>query len=246
MMKLGAENKKAVWALSVLGVVAAIVLYTNVLSDSSPAPAAKSAAKSAVIERNRPAEMPTAESAPATPARKLLQRARSDEFRPVFRSKRPEDRIDPLSIDPTLRTDLLAKIQKVASEGGARNLFQFGAAPPPKEELKGPEPKVVVAKAYVFPKPVPPPTPPGPPPPPPPDPPIDVKYYGLATTQIDGKKTAFFLDGDNIILAPEGGIVKKKYRVVRIGLTSVLMENVDSKKQQSLPLAEDAGASMSN
>jgi len=126
-----------------------------------------------------------------------------------------------------------------------RNLFQFGAAPPPKEELKGPEPKVVVAKAYVFPKPVPPRVD-TPPPPPPPDPPIDVKYYGLATTRIDGKKTAFFLDGDNIILAPEGGIVKKKYRVVRIGLTSVQMENVDSKKQQSLPLAEDAGASMSN
>jgi len=82
MMKFGAENKKSVWALGVLGVVAAIVLYTNVISDSSPAPAAKSAAKSAVIERNRPAEMPTAESAPATPARKLLQRARSDEFRP--------------------------------------------------------------------------------------------------------------------------------------------------------------------
>jgi hypothetical protein len=51
---------------------------------------------------------------------------------------------------------------------------------------------------------------------------------------------------DDIILAPEGGIVKKKYRVVRINLTSVQMENVDNKKQQSLPLAEDAGANMSN
>ncbi|HTS66778.1 MAG TPA: hypothetical protein VMH28_32360 [Candidatus Acidoferrales bacterium] len=245
MIKLGAENKKAVWALSILGAVAAIVLYTNVISDSTaPAP---SPAKSAVAGRSRAVEMPTAESAPATPARKLTQRARSDEFRPVFRSKRPEDRIDPLSIDPTLRTDLLAKVQKVALEGGARNLFQFGAAPPPpKEELKGPEPKIVVAKKYDYPRPVAPPAPPGPPPPPPPDPPIDVKYYGLATTQIDGKKTAFFLDGDSIILAPEGGIVKKKYRVVRIGLTSVQMENVDSKKQQTVQLAEDAGASMSD
>jgi hypothetical protein len=40
--------------------------------------------------------------------------------------------------------------------------------------------------------------------------------------------------------------VKKKYRVVRIGQTSVLMENIDNKKQQSIPLAEDAGANMGN
>ena len=36
-----------------------------------------------------------------------------------------------------------------------------------------------------------------------------MKYYGLATKRIDGKKTAFFLDGEEIILAPEGYTVKK-------------------------------------
>ena len=35
-MKLGTENKKSVWALAVLGVVAAYFVYSNVLSDSSP------------------------------------------------------------------------------------------------------------------------------------------------------------------------------------------------------------------
>ncbi len=71
--------------------------------------------------------------------------------------------------------------------------------------------------------------------------------YGLATKRIDAKKTAFFIDGDNnIIFAPEGGLVKKKYRLIRIGDKAVMMENVDSKKQQSVPLAEDAGANMSN
>jgi hypothetical protein len=73
-----------------------------------------------------------------------------------------------------------------------------------------------------------------------------MKYYGLATKTIDGKRTAFFLDGDNTVLAPEGSIVKKKYRVVRVGATSVLLENTDNKKQQTLQLAEDAGANMSN
>jgi hypothetical protein len=33
---------------------------------------------------------------------------------------------------------------------------------------------------------------------------------------------------------------------VRVGATSVLMENTENKKQQTLPLSEDAGASLSN
>ncbi len=42
-------------------------------------------------------------------------------------------------MDPTLRLDLLAKVQNVNLEGGERNLFQFGAAPLPKT----PEPKII-------------------------------------------------------------------------------------------------------
>jgi hypothetical protein len=251
-MTLGTDDKKKVKWLAGLLVVAGIAVYFN-LSDSSstttPTPAA--APKSQTGGTYSPMEMPQAgpstSSAQAPPRR--LSSTRGDDFRPAFRSKRPEDRIDPLTIDPTLRTDLLAKLQEMKPEGGSRNLFQFGAAPAP-EKLKGPEPIIAVAaKRFDYPRPLPPPPPPAEPPPPPPEPPIDVKYYGIATKQIDGKKTAFFLDSaDNttIILAIEGGIVKKKYRVVRIGVTSVLMENVDNKKQQSLPIAEDAGANMGN
>ena len=107
-------------------------------------------------------------------------------------------------------------------------------------KLEGPETFLAVGKPFVFPQPVkkaeePKPAAEAPPPP------ITLKYYGLATKRIDGKKTAFFLDGEEIILAPEGYTVKKKYRVVRIGVNSVLMEDMDSKRQQSLPLVEDTG-----
>ena len=51
-----------------------------------------------------------------------------------------------MTIDPTLRLDLLAKLQDEGPAGGARNLFQFGPAPPPKADLpKGPEPHIVPA-----------------------------------------------------------------------------------------------------
>jgi len=73
----------------------------------------------------------------------------------------------------------------------------------------------------------------------PPPPPINLKYYGFSTARSNGKKMAFFLDGDVISLAAEGETVMKRYRVVRIGVNSVLMEDLESKRQQSLPLTED-------
>ena len=154
----------------------------------------------------------------------------------MLHSKRPEDRIDPMTIDPILRLDLLAKVQGVELAGGSRNLFQFSTPPVKVEALKGPEPKVVpkpgspVVQAGDDPA-----KPAGPPPPPP----INLKYYGFSTARNNGRKTAFFLDGDEISVAAEGDTVKKRYRVVRIGVNSVVMEDTESKRQQSLPLTEE-------
>ena len=109
--------------------------------------------------------------------------------------------------------------------------------------LKGPEITVVPKPrvAMDYPRPLPPPEPPPPPTPPPPPPPITFKYYGVATKRIDNKKTAFFLDGEEIILAAEGMTVKKRYRVVRINADSVVLEDVELKREQTLKIAEDAG-----
>ena len=83
------------------------------------------------------------------------------------------------------------------------------------------------------------PQPPGPPAPPPP-PPITLKYYGYSSARGDNRKHAFFLDGDDILVAAEGETVKKRYRVVRIGVNSVVMEDTQFKHEQTLPLQEEA------
>jgi hypothetical protein len=41
-------------------------------------------------------------------------------------------------------------------------------------------------------------------------------------------------------MAKEGETVKRRYRVVRIGVNSVVMEDTENKHQQTLPLAEEA------
>jgi hypothetical protein len=250
-MKIGTENKKSVYALAILGVGAAISLYINVFSDSTPAAPPKSAA---VTERERaaaealgtatPVPSPVSSSPAASAPRQLgSNRTRGDEFHPSLRSKRKEDQIDPLTVDPTLHLDLLAKVQNVKLDGGQRNLFQFGKAEQ-AAELKGPEPIIPVKRASMGPPEAPPPPPPPGPVVPPPPPPITMKYYGLATKRIDGKKTAFFLDGEDILLATEGMTVKKHYKIVRINAETVVIEDTDIKREQTLKISEDAGGTV--
>jgi hypothetical protein len=233
-MKLGANEPKKLVMLGLLGVVAAYLVYSNVFSGPSNREAPTAPARSADVPAVPGASAP-AQSAQTTAPRPQAGRGRSDEFHPVVRSKRPEDRIDPTKVDPTLRRDLLAKLQAVTASGPGRNLFQFGQ-PPAKELPRGPEPNV-------LPKPPPvvantePPKPPGPPPPPP----ITLKYYGYTSPKVGGGKTAFFLDGEDILVAREGETLKRRYRLVRIGVNSVVMEDTESKRQQTIPLAEEAG-----
>jgi hypothetical protein len=140
-----------------------------------------------------------------------------------------------VTVDPTLRTDLLAKVQAVTFQGGERNLFQFGAAPLPKT----PETKIIPKPAG----PAPPAAGPKPPDTPakPAAPPIPLKFYGYASQTKPIQRRAFFLDGDEIIMASEGELIKKRYKVVRIGINSVVVEDVEYKNQQTLPLEEQAG-----
>ncbi len=256
-MKLGAEPKK-VAMLAGLSLAGAYLFYTNVLSQPGapmPEPVSKTAS---IPPKATPAAPSTAPSAavpsvavPAAADRVPASSAKRDprgrrgggiqEFRPSLKPKRPEDRPDPTTIDPTLRLDLLAKVQAIEHAGGGRNLFQFSAPPaPPAPKL--PDVKIVpktpaqiaqekiqeAARTATTPaKPA--------------AAPINLKFYGYSTLRREGRKRAFFLDGDEILVAEEGEVVKKRYRIVRIGLNSVVMEDVDSKAQQTLPMLEETG-----
>ena len=250
-MKLGTEDKTKVKVLGGLMVLAvASYVYFNGLPESGspsstpPRAAAPRNVDPAVI--GAPSPTPAAQS---TQPRPLIvnRNARNDEFHPVLRprGRQGEQQIDPTTVDPTIHIELLAKVQEAKIEGGQRNLFQFGPAAP-VELPKGEEKIIKVAKVYDYPRPLPPPPPPpGPVAPPPPTPP-SFKYYGLATKKIDNKRTAFFLDGEDIILATEGMTVKSRWKVVRIGADSVMLEDAQNKKQQPLAISEEAGGGQTN
>ena len=206
-MKLGANDKKKVALLSVLVIVAGYLVYANVLSGPSVPQARSRPAAAAPDDVLAPAASTPAESSRPGPSRSGAARGRDGEFHPVLRSKRPEERIKPELVDPTLRLDLLAKLQRVELPAAGRNLFQTGPPPKPAAPLIGKEP--VIAIKIDPPKPAAPLPPPGPPPPPP----INLKYYGFSAAAGNSAKTAFFLDGEDILMAKEGETVKRRYRV---------------------------------
>lgn len=235
-MKIGAEQRNKVVLLGVLLLVAGYVVYSNVFTDDMPPASGRSAttprstARTDVADLTQPRQA-TAERAPRPAGRAAF----NQEFKPKFRIGKPGDAVSPDAADPTLRLELLAKVQAVDFEGGERNLFQFGAAPPPK----APEPKIIPkspskqangGSAVADAKPA---APVKPPPPP-----IPLKFYGYTSLSAATPKRAFFLDGEDIIVANEGDTVKKRYKVVRIGINSVVMEDTEGKSQQTLPLEE--------
>jgi hypothetical protein len=232
-VKVGAEPKK-VAMLGVLLLVLGYFVHANFLAPDSEVTAlrrttAAASARSDAVS-GAMSQLPS-EPAPVVRPRPSL-RLESQQLRLTFRDKD----VDPTTADPTLRLDLLAKVQNVAMGGGERNLFQFGAAPLPP----APEPKIIptptpqeLAVAQAAAKPVDPPKPP--------PPPIALKFYGYSVQGRTGIKKAFFLDGDEIIVATEGQLIKNRYKVVRIGVNLVVVEDVQYRNEQTLRLEEQPG-----
>ena len=158
------------------------------------------------------------------------------DFKPSLKPRK--EAIDPSSIDPVLRTDLLAKVQGVTIQGGNRSLFDFSQAPAPKP-VPGPKilpglPSAVMRAVTSAVNPGgPPPAPPAPPPPP-----IPLKFYGFVGGVKQSAKRAFFLDGEDIQVAAEGDVIRKRFKVIRIGLNSAVVEDMEHKHQQTLALEE--------
>ena len=126
------------------------------------------------------------------------------------------------SLDPRFRRDLLDASQKIKYESG-RNIFRMEE--PKIEAVAGPvrdRPPIDV------------PMPPTPTPTPPP-PPIPLKFYGFASKPNEQKK--IFLDHDGeVYVVRQGDIVERKYKVVQINNTNVIIEDVLNNSKETIQL----------
>jgi hypothetical protein len=240
---LGAERKKVI----VFGVLMAIAVVAYFISSSSDSPPASASAPRTPAEKTGPAGIPLLPAGPApreTPGPALMQRTSrggatrgataGGDFRP---SLKLAEGTDVSAIDPTLHLGLLAKLRNLPMEGGGRSVFKEGAPPP------APPPPVTIVPTAIVTKlagagSADPAKPAGPPTPPPP-PPIPLKFYGYANQQKGGPKRAFFLEGEDIFVAGENETVHNRYKIIKIGVNSAVVEDTTDKHQQTLPLVEE-------
>jgi len=156
-----------------------------------------------------------------------------DDFRPTL--KTPEG-LDLTRIDPTLKTELLAKVRSVSVEGGSRSLFEFYTPPPPPAppppKVNPIKPDASLASKQLETKAV--------PPSPPPPPPIPLKFYGYSGALRSNVRRAFFLSGEDIVQAGENETLLNRYKIIRIGVNSAVVEDTIAKNQQTLALADEA------
>ncbi|MCZ2155700.1 MAG: hypothetical protein LC114_17680 [Bryobacterales bacterium] len=242
-MKLGAEPEK-VAILAVLLVVAGVSAWVNFRGDEvqmarpqrQAAVPSQPRVLSPVVDHDAATEAPRGGLVRGTRGSTADQRL--GEFRPVFKSERRGEVLNLSKIDPTLRTDLLAKLDEVRLRGTGRNLFQFGSAPPPP---RPPEPKIIpkplgtvaagangetAPAASVK----------------PPPPAIPLRYFGYADPRHPSETRAFFMEGEEIRIAGVGELIKQRYRVLEIGPKSAVVEDTQFDNRQTLVIQPESGS----
>ena len=237
-MKVGADPRK-IAILAALLAVAAYLFYSNTTSGPETGPPAtrRATGRQASRAANPPAPPTRDRVATAAPAANPARLTGPQEFHPSLKPKVLEATPDPMTIDPTLQLGLLAKLSEVEVSGGMRSLFDFSQAPPPKT----PEPKILPTTKPIQ----------GPEPPPKPEskedketpktppPPIPLKFYGYVAGAGGSGRRAFFLNEDEILVGGEGDLIKSRYKVIRIGLKSAVVEDTQHNHQQTLTLVEE-------
>jgi hypothetical protein len=157
-MKIGAENRKKLFAAVGLMVLAVVVLLFS-FGGSAPPPATAPATPGPTATTATPVAAPR----PAATSRSATgSKAHAKKANPA-----------PRSLDPTLRYDWLKASEDTKYEGTGRNIFLAQAEIPTPVAPADPDKDDNADK--------------GPPPPPPP-PPINLKFFGFASKPGEAKK----------------------------------------------------------
>ncbi|HEV2616707.1 MAG TPA: hypothetical protein VGU63_08890 [Candidatus Acidoferrales bacterium] len=145
----------------------------------------------------------------------------------VFTGASASGKFTPLDVpDPSLRLDLLARIQREEYKGQHRNIFSAEPLPPPPVLTD----QKVAATGPVT-------------PPPPPPVTVPATFYGIVTDLNTGRKRACFsANTDDVYIVPEGGTLLNQFRIVTISNNSVELEELSSGRRTTLVLAQPTGA----
>lgn len=144
----------------------------------------------------------------------------------VFQGVHADDgKFEPLNVpDPSLRLDLLQRIQNEQYNGQHRNIFSEEPLPPPPDVVA--QQKAAGAQTALTPA-------------PPPPLMVPATFYGVVTDPATGRRQACFSGtNDNIYIVPEGGTLLNQFRIVKIGNNTVDLQEISSGRSTTLTLPE--------
>ena len=145
-----------------------------------------------------------------------------------------DTKFQPINVDePHLRVDLLEKLKNEEYAGSHRNIFAFGPPPPPPLTAA----QIAQRDHKIY----------GPQPPAPP-PPVNVgaTLFGYASMPQSGKRVAFFLDGDDVLVVTEGAVFLNRFRLDKIGNDSADIEEISSQRHVTVPMVAPASGGPEN
>jgi len=135
--------------------------------------------------------------------------------------------------NPKLHWDNLDRAQKTEYKSNGRNPFSVIKPPTPQEiaarnkaDAQKPQPGPVVQ-------------------PPPPQPtvavlPPNLKFFGYGTVPNGTPRRAFFTDGDDVYIVPEGETLLGRYRILKVGNTNLEFQEISSGLHGTAVLEEPA------
>jgi hypothetical protein len=138
----------------------------------------------------------------------------------------------PLGEDnPQIRWGELKRAQETEYKSNGRNPFSMIAPPTPQE----------IQATIDRTKNAPPPAPPQPPPKPttaqvPPN----LKFFGYGTIPTGSPRRAFITDGEDIFIVSEGDTLLGRYRILKVGNSTLEFQEISSGLPGSMPLDEQA------
>ncbi len=134
-----------------------------------------------------------------------------------------------LNLDPSLRLDLLETSRAVSYGQSLRNIFQFGSgggahtlAPdgmeePPTQDLEPMEPVELIPAAATT----------------------GLKFYGVAQFAVQVPLRAFLTSEETILIAQPGETIADHYKVLRIGMNSIELEDTRDQTHHELVMEEE-------
>jgi hypothetical protein len=138
------------------------------------------------------------------------------------------------NVDPTLRLELLRRLQSEDEAPTGRSLFETGPTPEQIAAAKAP-----IKGPMIAPQPIAPPAPVMPAGPPPLN--IPLKFYGFVKpTDRREVSRGFFMDGDNVLVATEGQVLMHQFRVMELSAKSARLEDIQSKRDETLQVVPEA------